>query len=98
MGDNSCIMLCASVVAQQGQPGASIYASTKAAIRSLARSWMLDLKDRHIRVNVISPGPIRTPGLAAVVGGGAAADGFFSYLTSKVPWREWESRRISARQ
>jgi NAD(P)-dependent dehydrogenase (short-subunit alcohol dehydrogenase family) len=41
-----------------------MYNATKAAVRSLARSWTLDLKDRKIRVNAISPGPITTPGFA----------------------------------
>ena len=46
-----------------GTPGLSVYSATKAAIRNLARSWALDLKDTGIRVNVLSPGPTATPGL-----------------------------------
>jgi NAD(P)-dependent dehydrogenase (short-subunit alcohol dehydrogenase family) len=47
------------MVAGKGMPSNSAYAATKAAIRSFARGWLIDLKDRHIRVNVISPGPLK---------------------------------------
>jgi NAD(P)-dependent dehydrogenase (short-subunit alcohol dehydrogenase family) len=57
------IILNASIVSIKGNPGFSVYSATKAAVRSFARSWILDLKDRHIRVNVVSPGPIETPGM-----------------------------------
>jgi NAD(P)-dependent dehydrogenase (short-subunit alcohol dehydrogenase family) len=43
-------------------PAFSVYAASKAALRSFARSWIVDLKDRQIRVNVVSPGSIPTPG------------------------------------
>jgi NAD(P)-dependent dehydrogenase (short-subunit alcohol dehydrogenase family) len=42
----------------------SVYSATKAAVRSFARTWTTDLKDRHIRVNAVSPGSIDTPGLS----------------------------------
>lgn len=61
--DGASIILTGSTAAIKGSPAFSIYGATKAALRSLARNWMLDLKDRHIRVNTLSPGPIRTPGL-----------------------------------
>ena len=44
----------------------SVYAATKAALRSFARCWTVDLKARKIRVNVVSPGPIDTPGLRSL--------------------------------
>ncbi len=59
--DAGSIVLNASVVASKGYPGTSVYSATKAAVRSFARTWTADLKDRKIRVNVISPGPIDTP-------------------------------------
>ncbi len=59
--DGGSIILNASVVSQKGFPAASVYSATKAAVRSLARSLTTDLKDRGIRVNAISPGPIETP-------------------------------------
>ncbi|HYO70022.1 MAG TPA: SDR family oxidoreductase [Archangium sp.] len=58
----------------KGSPAFSIYGATKAALRSLARNWMLDLKDRHIRVNTRSPGPIRTPGLHGLGSGRASTN------------------------
>jgi NAD(P)-dependent dehydrogenase (short-subunit alcohol dehydrogenase family) len=59
--DGGSIILDASIVDIKGFPAFSIYSATKAAVRSFARTWTMDLKDRHIRVNVISPGPIDTP-------------------------------------
>ena len=59
--DGSSIILTASRLSNKGLPGRSIYCATKAAVRSFARCWCVDLKDRKIRVNAISPGPIDTP-------------------------------------
>jgi NAD(P)-dependent dehydrogenase (short-subunit alcohol dehydrogenase family) len=54
------ILLTGSIVDTKGFPSFSIYSATKAAVRSFARTWTADLKDRCIRVNVVSPGPIDT--------------------------------------
>jgi NAD(P)-dependent dehydrogenase (short-subunit alcohol dehydrogenase family) len=59
--DGGSIILTASTAASKGVEGFSIYNATKAAIRSFARTWTVDLKKRKIRVNAISPGPIDTP-------------------------------------
>jgi len=59
--DGGSIILNASVVSTKGFPAASVYSATKAAVRSFARCLTTDLKDRGIRVNAISPGPIETP-------------------------------------
>ncbi len=56
------VILLSSSAALRGAPGLGIYAATKAAIRSLARTWAAELAGRSIRVNVITPGPIATPG------------------------------------
>jgi NAD(P)-dependent dehydrogenase (short-subunit alcohol dehydrogenase family) len=61
--DGGSIILNASIVSMKGVPALSVYSATKAAVRSFARSWTADLKDRKIRVNTISPGPIDTPGI-----------------------------------
>jgi NAD(P)-dependent dehydrogenase (short-subunit alcohol dehydrogenase family) len=61
MPDGGIVLLCGSNASQAGFPNFSTYSATKAAIRSFARTWTLELKDRKIRVNVISPGPIDTP-------------------------------------
>jgi NAD(P)-dependent dehydrogenase (short-subunit alcohol dehydrogenase family) len=63
MPDGGSIILNASIVASTGNPAFSVYSATKAAVRSFARTWILDLKERKIRVNAISPGPINTPRL-----------------------------------
>ena len=57
------IILNGSTAGVKGSPAFGVYAASKAAVRSFARTWVNDLKDRNIRVNVISPGPIDTPGL-----------------------------------
>ena len=59
--DGGSIILTGSVAGIKGTGAFGVYAACKAALRSFARTWTTDLKDRHIRSNVISPGPIRTP-------------------------------------
>jgi NAD(P)-dependent dehydrogenase (short-subunit alcohol dehydrogenase family) len=61
--DGASIILNASIGAGKGPPAASVACATKAAVRSFARTWTTDLKDRRIRVNAVSPGVIDTPGL-----------------------------------
>src|SRR5437899_6965333 len=58
----------ASIVSSTGSPAFSVYSATKAAVRSFARTWSVDLKDRKIRVNAISPGIIPTPGYNTSLG------------------------------
>jgi NAD(P)-dependent dehydrogenase (short-subunit alcohol dehydrogenase family) len=62
------IVLNASIVATKGSQALSVYSATKAAVRSFARTWSVDLKDRKIRVNAISPGIIPTPGYNTSLG------------------------------
>jgi len=64
--DGGSIILNASSAGIKALPGGSVYSATKAAVRSFARGWTLDLKARKIRVNAISPGPINTPGANSV--------------------------------
>jgi NAD(P)-dependent dehydrogenase (short-subunit alcohol dehydrogenase family) len=61
--DGASIVLNASIVGSKGLPSNSVYSASKAAVRSFARTWTTDLKARHIRVNVVSPGPIDTDAL-----------------------------------
>jgi NAD(P)-dependent dehydrogenase (short-subunit alcohol dehydrogenase family) len=61
MGPGGAIVLNASVAASKGDPGGSLYAASKAGVRSLGRSLGAELVSRGIRVNVVSPGPIETP-------------------------------------
>ena len=60
--NGASIILNASIVSIKGTPAFSVYSASKAAVRSFARNWILDLKDRQIRVNAISPGVVPTPG------------------------------------
>ena len=66
--DGGSIILTSSVSNVLGLPAFSAYAASKAAVRSFARAWTLELKDRNIRVNAMSPGPIDTPALATTTG------------------------------
>jgi NAD(P)-dependent dehydrogenase (short-subunit alcohol dehydrogenase family) len=60
--DGASIILNASIVGSKGLAANSVYSATKAALRSFARTWTTDLKERRIRVNAVSPGSIDTPG------------------------------------
>jgi len=64
--DGGSIILTASVANVRGDPAFSAYAAAKAAVRNFARGWTAELKDRKIRVNSMSPGPIETPALEKV--------------------------------
>jgi len=72
MPDGAAIVLNASIVGSKGLSSNSVYSATKAAIRSFARTWTTDLKERRIRVNAISPGTIDTPGLNDLLASGDA--------------------------
>ncbi|RKE38273.1 NAD(P)-dependent dehydrogenase (short-subunit alcohol dehydrogenase family) [Paraburkholderia sp. BL23I1N1] len=61
LNDGASIILVASAGKNKGLPGRSTYSATKAALRSLARTWTSELKDRNIRTNVLSPGAVETP-------------------------------------
>ena len=64
LSDGASIILNASLVGSKGFSANSVYSATKAALRSFARTWTTDLKERRMRVNAVSPGSIDTPGLA----------------------------------
>jgi NAD(P)-dependent dehydrogenase (short-subunit alcohol dehydrogenase family) len=84
--DGASVMLTSSVTAISGTAAFSVYSATKAAVRNFARSWILDLKDRHIRVNAVSPGPIETAGLVELAGPDAAAQqGLLDFMAGQVP-------------
>jgi len=83
--DEGSIILNASVAASKGVGGMSVYNATKAAVRSFARTWTVDLKQRRIRVNAISPGPIDTPGLNDIMDTDEQMGQFKASLISGVP-------------
>jgi NAD(P)-dependent dehydrogenase (short-subunit alcohol dehydrogenase family) len=83
--DGGSVILNASVAGSKGIAAFSVYSATKAAVRSFARSWTTDLKDRKIRVNVISPGPIETPILDGLADTAEGRQGIIDHLTAMVP-------------
>ena len=86
LGKGSTVILTGSTAGSGGTEAFSVYAASKAAVRSFARNWILDLKGREIRVNTLSPGPIKTPGLVELVGTDAAQQqGFLDHLASLIP-------------
>lgn len=82
--DGASIILTSSTTSIKGTANFSVYSASKAAVRNFARSWALDLKDRGIRVNAVSPGPVRTPGLGDLVPD-EARQGLFDALAAQVP-------------
>ena len=85
MPEGSAIVLNASIVGSKGLPANSVYAASKAAVRSFARSWTTDLKARRIRVNAVSPGTIDTPGLNDLLASAPAGEERRKGIKSAVP-------------
>ncbi len=83
--DGGSIMLNASIAGSKGFPMFSTYNATKAALRSFARTWTVELKDRKIRVNAISPGPITTPGFSSLGKTEAESEAFRQQLIAITP-------------
>jgi NAD(P)-dependent dehydrogenase (short-subunit alcohol dehydrogenase family) len=83
--DGASIILNASIVASKGLPASSVYSATKAAVRAFARTWTTDLKDRRIRVNAVSPGPIETPGLHNLLASTGAGEQHLKMFSDSVP-------------
>lgn len=83
--DGASIVLTSSTTSISGTPAFSVYSATKAAVRNFARNWMLDLKDRHIRVNAVSPGVTETAGLNHLFGGDKSAEDTKNYLATLIP-------------
>jgi NAD(P)-dependent dehydrogenase (short-subunit alcohol dehydrogenase family) len=97
MPDGGTIILTGSDSAIKGKPGTSVYSATKAAVRSFARTWTSDLKDRGIRVNVVSPGPIETGMFAELrAADPEVADVFVSEVPMGRPGRPEEVARTVA--
>jgi NAD(P)-dependent dehydrogenase (short-subunit alcohol dehydrogenase family) len=83
--DGGSIILTASTTTITGIDGLSAYSAAKAAVRSFARGWILDLKSRKIRVNVISPGPTNTPGRNELAKDEAQREQLLAHLITIVP-------------
>lgn len=70
LNSGASIVLTGSTAASGGNPGMSVYAASKAAIRSLGRTWAAELADKGLRVNTVIPGPVETPGLTGLAPSG----------------------------
>jgi NAD(P)-dependent dehydrogenase (short-subunit alcohol dehydrogenase family) len=84
LNKGASVILTSTIAAVRGFPGRSAYAASKAALRSYARTWTMELKDRRIRVNTITPGPLRhaadrRPGQFACGGGRRARQACCKY-------------------
>lgn len=89
LNDNAGIVLNSSVVNSRGMAGTSVYSASKAAVRSLARTFAAELVDRGIRVNVVSPGPIATPILGRSGLPQEAIDEFANNVGTRVPMKRY---------
>ena len=78
------VILTGSTTSIKGNPAFSVYSATKAAVRNFARSWILDLKGQGIRINVLSPGPVKTPGLLGLAPA-SAQQGLLDMFAAQVP-------------
>ena len=86
LADSASVILTGSTAGSAGTAAFSVYSASKAAVRAFARSWILDLKERGIRVNTISPGATRTPGLLDLAGDDATQrQGLADYLAAQIP-------------
>ena len=79
------IILISSIAAFKGIPGYTAYSATKASVRSFVRTWTAELKDRGIRVNAISPGPIDTPIIDSQAATKEGADAIRANFTAAIP-------------
>jgi NAD(P)-dependent dehydrogenase (short-subunit alcohol dehydrogenase family) len=85
LSDGASIILNASIVGSRGLPANSVYSATKAAVRSFARTWTTDLKDRRIRVNAVSPGATDTPGLSDLLASAEVGNERLKMISNSVP-------------
>jgi NAD(P)-dependent dehydrogenase (short-subunit alcohol dehydrogenase family) len=83
--DSGSVILNASIASSKGLEAFSVYSATKAAVRSFARSWTIDLRERKIRVNALSPGPIDTPALGHLASTEEQVGELKKNLTAGVP-------------
>ncbi len=85
LNDGASVIITSSTVSDFGMATGAAYAATKAAVRSLARSFSVELLDRNIRVNVLAPGPIETPIFGRNGASKEQVDGMKEYMTSITP-------------
>lgn len=81
MGEGGAIVVIGSTASFRPEPGMSVYAGTKAALRAMVRGWVLDIKGSGVRINLVSPGPTDTASLRSFFG--THADEALAYLNSR---------------
>lgn len=85
LGSGASIIFNGSIAGSKGLEQFGVYNATKAAVRSLARTWAAELKGKNIRVNVVSPGPIVTPAIETLTGSKQNADDMFAQMAAGIP-------------
>ena len=85
MPDGAAVVLNASMWTIKGIPGFGVLSASKAAVRSLARTWANEFRARRIRVNVVSPGPVHTPSIERATGGRENAEQLLAELSKDIP-------------
>jgi NAD(P)-dependent dehydrogenase (short-subunit alcohol dehydrogenase family) len=85
LNDHASVVLAGSTSTLHGTPSFSVYAASKAAIRSFGRTWAVELAGRGIRVNTLIPGPTETPGLAGLAPGAAEAAAMLEGMAAALP-------------
>ena len=87
LSKGASVILTTTAAVEKGMPGISVYAASKAAVRSLARSMSAELIGRGIRVNVLSPGPVETPIVGKMGLTPEQAKGMFEHITNNLPMK-----------
>ncbi|MFZ4878510.1 SDR family NAD(P)-dependent oxidoreductase [Janthinobacterium sp. Mn2066] len=97
MGKGGAIIVVSSIVSSKGFPGYATYSATKAAVRSFVRTWTMELKERGIRVNTLSPGPVDTPMIDSQAETKEGADQVRAFFATQVPLgRMGQAQEIAA--
>ena len=89
MSDGASVIITGSIASTRVLDAHNVYAGTKAAVRSFARNWAVDLKGRGIRVNVLSPGPVKTPILEKLGLNAKQFAGLDRAIADKIPLGRW---------
>jgi NAD(P)-dependent dehydrogenase (short-subunit alcohol dehydrogenase family) len=85
LNDGASVIVTSSTAATSGAETFGVYAASKAAVRSFARTWANELKGRGIRVNAVTPGTIDTPGITGLAPDEAQADQLKGFLAGQIP-------------
>jgi len=97
ISNGGAIIVLSSIVSSKGFPGYATYSATKAAVRSFVRTWTMELKERGIRVNTLSPGPVDTPMIDSQADSKEGADQVRAFFATQVPLgRMGQAQEIAA--